>query len=138
MPLPGLPADHMDALMRLLLPTARREVDLSGGFLPFGVSMALDGEVEMLTADPAGSEQDQLDDLRQQARTRAVRGELLAVGVCADVTVTRGSFTQAIRIELEHRDAEPVTWVAPYTSSDEQLGWGELISAPGERIIWPR
>ena len=135
-PLPGEPSDHMDALMRLLVPAARREIDRSGGFLPFGVSMALDGEVEMLSADPSGSELEQLEDLRALARARAGQGELLAVGVCSDVNVA-GRTLQAIRIELEHRDADPVTWMVPYLNTVEELGWGEPVPAPGERLIWP-
>ena len=122
--------------MRFLLPAARREVDLSGGFLPFGATMTPHGQVEMLSADPEGSEQAQLDDLREEARARAGQGELLAVGVCSDVTVTDNAFPNAIRIELEHRDAEPVTWVAPYRITDDELGWGEPASVPGERRTW--
>jgi len=121
--LPGDPEDHMEALLRFLLPAARREVDEAGGFLPFGASMSPDGQVELLgPPDDRETAEQQLDDLRTLARER--RGHLLAVGVCSDVTVTRGPFPEAIRVELEHRDAEPVTWLQPYLNTDEELSWG--------------
>lgn len=125
----------MEALLRFLLPAARREVDRAGGFLPFGASMAPDGEVELLGAGgEGGTEEEQLADLRAAARARA--GQLLAVGVCSDVTVARGAFPEAIRVELEHRDAEPVTWLQPYRNTDDELTWGDRISLPGERRTW--
>lgn len=134
MELPGDPADHMEALLRFLLPAAQREIDRSGGFLPFGASMAPDGEVKVLDAGGGASEQEQLDALRDDARLRA--GGLLAVGICADVNVTRGAFPEAIRVELEHRDAGPVTWLLPYRNTDDELTWGDRVSMPGERRTW--
>jgi hypothetical protein len=132
---PGEPHEHMDALLRFLLPAARREVDEAGGFLPFGATMAPDGQVELLgPADADDAPQEQLDTLRALARER--RDHLLAIGVCTDVTVAAGSFPEAIRVELEHRDADPITWLQPYRNTDEQLSWGERASLPGERRTW--
>jgi hypothetical protein len=125
----------MEALLRFLLPAARREVDEAGGFLPFGASMAPDGQVELLApADGGDAAQEQLEDLRALASER--RGHLLAIGICSDVAVTRGAYPEAIRVELEHRDAEPVTWLQPYRNTDEELTWGEKVSLPGERRTW--
>ena len=133
--LPGEPRDHMDALLRFLLPAARREIDEAGGFLPFGASMAVDGQVELLgPADGEDPIDEQLDTLRALARER--RDHLVALGVCSDVTLSRGDFPEAIRVELEHRDGEPVTWLQPYRNTDEELAWGERVSGPGERRTW--
>jgi hypothetical protein len=125
----------MDALLRFLLPAARHEIDMAGGFLPFGASMAADGQVELLgPADPDETEDDQLDQLRTLARER--RGHLIAVGLCSDVTVARGTYPEAIRVDLEHRDADPVTWLQPYRNTDQDLTWGDRVSLPGERWTW--
>lgn len=133
--LPGAPHDHMDALLRFLLPAARREIDEAGGFLPFGASMAVDGQVELLgPADGDDPIDVQLETLRALARER--REHLVALGVCSDVTVTSGGFPEAIRVELEHRDTDPVTWLQPYRNTDEELTWGERQSLPGERRTW--
>ena len=96
----------MDALMRLLLAYARAAVATDDGFAPFGASMAPDGELETSSAE-------ELDVLREELRGRADRGELLAVGVCTDVVVDVPA-SRAIRVELEHRDAEPLTCVLPF------------------------
>jgi len=134
MELPGDPGDHMEALLRFLLPSAQQAIDRAGGFLPFGASMASDGEVQVLDPGVGGSEQEQLDSLREDARVHA--GSLLAVGICTDVTVTRGAFPEAIRVELEHRDAGPVTWLLPYRNTDDELTWGDQVPMPGEPRTW--
>ena len=118
----------MDALMRLLLAYARAAVATDDGFAPFGASMAPDGELETSSGE-------ELDVLREELRGRADRGELLAVGVCTDVVVDVPA-SRAIRVELEHRDAEPLTCVLPFRLGEERPAWGELTSMPGERRTW--
>jgi hypothetical protein len=134
--LPGDPRDHMDALLRFLVPFAQRQIDRAGGFPPFGASMAPDGELKAITVDE-GDAQQQLDRMRDDARADAADGILLAVGICCDVNVTTGGFTEAIRVELEHRDAEPVTCVLPYRNTDDELTFGEILAIPGDRRTWP-
>ena len=75
--------------------------------------------------------------VRDGLRERATRGELLATGVVAGVTIEGGSYDLGIRIELEHRDAEPVTWVVPYRSDDERYVEGTPLTIESERHIWP-
>jgi hypothetical protein len=118
----------MDALMRLLLAYARTAVAADDGFAPFGASMAPDGELET-------SASGELDGLREELRRRADRGELLAVGVCTDVVLDVPA-SRAIRVELEHREAAPLTCVLPYELGEERPTWGELTSMPGERRTW--
>jgi hypothetical protein len=119
----------MDALMRLLLAYARRAVSEGDGFAPFGASMAPDGELETAPDDEIGAVRDGL-------RSRAARGELLATGICSDVVLDEREFPKAIRVELEHRDADPVTCVLPYRSEVDRAAWGELAAMPGERRTW--
>ena len=127
--LPGDPRDHMDALMRLLLAYARRAVSAGDGFAPFGASMAPDGELET-------APDDDVDALREALRSRANRGELLATGICSDVVLDEQEFPKAIRVELEHRDAEPLTCMLPYRFEADRAAWGQLTSIPGERRTW--
>jgi len=127
--LPGEPRDHMDALMRLILAYARRAVSAGDGFAPFGAWMAPDGELETAPHDEIGAVRDAL-------RSRADRGELLATGICSDVVLGEEEFPKAIRVELEHRDADPLTCVLPYRVESDRAVWGELTSMPGERRTW--
>lgn len=137
--LPGEPSDHMEALLKVLLSAAHREVDRAGGFLPFGASMAPDGEVELLDAGGTGRNKERTQEeqlLALRASARAGRDRLLAVGVCLDVALARGAYPEAIRVDLEHRDADPVTWLQPYRNTDDELTWGERVPMPGERRTW--
>lgn len=123
----------MDALLGFLLPLARRQIDEQGGFHPFGASMSPDGELRMLASEAEPGD-GQLDALRTDAKTRAI--DLIAVGICADVTLPPGDFPEAIRIELEHRDADPSTCLVPYRNSDEELTFADPVRLDGERRSW--
>jgi hypothetical protein len=127
----------MDALLRFLVPFAQRQIDRQGGFLPFGAAMAPDGELEALTVEAGDTTlEEQLQAIRDGARDRADTGEVMAVGICSDVSVTAGGYQEGIRVELEHRDAEPITCVLPYRNTDEELVFGEIVAMPGARHTW--
>ena len=135
-PVPGEPREHMDALLRFLVPFAQRQVDLYGGFPPFGASMAPDGELEVLTPEEGTTVEQQLEEVREHARERAGDGALLAIGVCSEVDLPPGEFEEGIRVELEHRDADPITCVLPFRSTDDELTYGEIVALPGHRHTW--
>jgi len=71
-----------------------------------------------------------------RAAILAVLAVLLAVGVCSVVVISEDAFPTAIRVELEHRDADPLTCVLPYRIDDGGASWGELASMPSERRTW--
>jgi len=122
--LPGEPREHMDALLKLMIPTARRRLVENGEVVPFGASMALDGQL-----DTVGGV---LDELYEGLRASAEAGNIVASAVCVDVQLSDHPFDDAIRVELEHRDAEPLTCLLPYRRADDALEYGELIAFPGE------
>lgn len=137
--LPGDPSDHMNALLKVLLPFARDSVGDHGGFFPFGASLALDGELEAAAAYEGNDEptpDEVLVTIRESVRERAGRGELIASGVCSGVTIEEGEFPLGIRVELEHRDGEPITCVVPYRDDGGGYEWGAPFSFPGERRTW--
>jgi hypothetical protein len=141
-PLPGEPRDHMNALLRVLLPFARDAIGEHGGFFPVGISMAPDGEVEVVdlpTIEPATSADAVLAEIRSGLRARAERREVLAVGVASGVrlhTPEDEAFPLGIRVELEHRDADPITCVIPYRETEVGYEYGEAIAFVGERRTW--
>ena len=136
----GNPDDHMRALLGVLLPFARDAIAERGDVFPFGATMLPDGEMQAAATwhgegTPASDEV--LVAIRTGLRERAVRGELLATGVAAGVTIEGGAYDLGIRVELEHRDAEPVTWIVPYRSDDERYEEGAPFTVAGERHTWP-
>jgi hypothetical protein len=138
---PGDPADHLRALLAVLLPFARDAIGEHGDVYPFGGTMLPDGELqaaETWGGDGVPIAQDVLDAVRAGLRERAARGELLATGVVAGVAIEGdATYDLAIRVELEHRDAEPVTWIVPYRSDDERYEEGTPFTVESERHTWP-
>lgn len=135
-PLPGEPREHMDVLLSFLIPFARQALERDDGFFPFGASMAPDGELHAVggyegPGKPTASQVFEL--IVHGLRERARLGEVLATGVCVDVDLTEKEFPLGIRVELEHRDTDPVTCVVPYRRGDEGYEFGEMIAFEGER-----
>jgi len=129
----------MDALLRVLVPFAKRSLDEHGTFFPFGASMAPDGEVEALvgeTSAQAPPADEVLELLYVGLRARAAAGELLAAAIATDVTIPQGEWREGIRVELEHRDADPITCVLPYREGDEGYDYGTLVALTGQRRTW--
>jgi len=138
-PTPGAPRDHMNALLALLVPFARDTIGEHGEFFPFGATMLPDGELQTAatwegTETPAADAV--LDTLRSGLRSRADRGELLAIGVVAGVTLEEGEYPLGIRVELEHRDGDPITCVVPYRETDEGYEYGAVFAFDGQRRTW--
>jgi hypothetical protein len=137
--LPGEPRDHMDALLRVLIPFAQRSLAEHGTFFPFGASMAPDGEVEALvgeTSEEVPPAAEVLDLLYLGLRARADAGQLLAAAIATDVTIPEGEWPEGIRVELEHRDADPVTCVLPYREREDGFDYGTLVAFTGQRRTW--
>jgi hypothetical protein len=130
----------MNALMRVLLSFARDSIQRYGGFYPFGASMASDGELDTATGpgnrDGEAEPEDVLESIRTSLRRRADDGELVAVGVCSEVTIDDGEYPLGIRVEMEHRDDEPVTCVVPYRQAGESFEYGDVFAYVGERRTW--
>ena len=136
----GEPDDHMRALLGVLLPFARDAIAEHGDVFPFGATMLPDGEMQAAATwqgEGTPASEDVLLAIRTGLRDRAARGELLATGVAAGVTIGGGTHDLGIRVELEHRDAEPVTWIVPYRSDEERYEEGTPFTVEGERHTWP-
>src|SRR4249919_2578133 len=100
--LPGEPVDHMNALLRLLLPFARSSITTDGTLEPLGACMATDGELETAQADGAPS--DAVEEIRAGFRGRADHGELVAAGICTAVVLDGDGWPGGVSVQLEHRD----------------------------------
>jgi hypothetical protein len=140
MSLPGEPRDHMNALLGVLLPFARDAIAEYGTFFPIGATMASDGELEAAGGDAAGvrpNAEALLGSIRDGFRARAAQGELLATAVASDVAIPEGEYPLGIRVELEHRDGDPITCVVPYRAADDgAYEYGEAVAFTGDRHTW--
>jgi hypothetical protein len=140
MSLTGGPRDHMNALLGILLPFARDAIAEHGTFFPIGATMSPDGELQAAGGDARGADPTAdalLDSIRGGFRSRADLGELIATGVATDVTIPQGEFPLGIRIELEHRDGDPITCVVPYRETTAgAFEYGDIVAFEGNRLTW--
>jgi len=134
-------ADEMDALLDALVGFARKMLVQRSAFYPFAAEVTSDGRVQMVTADLDAAEPPSevvLAALHERLRGDASRGEVRAAGTCADVRIEAddgdGS-SDAIRVEIEHRDADPVRVFLPYVvEAPGRVVFGELRAEPGPHV----
>jgi len=104
---------------------------------PFGAAVSADGQVGMLAAEPGAGDrplsQEVLDALYEGARQSCATRR--AVAFATDV---KASDSDAIRVELEHREGTALTLVVPYSRSrmKKTVTLGQMSGGPGERRIW--
>lgn len=108
--------NDLDVLLNSVLPFAEQTLAKYGELFPFGAGVDVGGQVAMLAADsglgehPASNQV--LDALYEGARAEAASHR--AVAFVADV---RANGSDAVRIELEHREGVALVLLIPYSRS---------------------
>ena len=132
---------EIEQLLNFLLPVAEEELSREGEFYPCAAMVAADGELKSVTA-PAGEDPEVgelLVALHEELRAQAASGSIRASGIAADVTLTdpdSGETTDAVQLELDHADGDPVDIYVPYETSGSEVKFGELVSAAGREPIF--
>jgi hypothetical protein len=129
--------DDLDGLLSATLPFAQQMLDDHGEFFPFGATLGDDDQVQIVSGGPDLGEHPasaQVLAVLTQGM-RAARGALRATAIVSDV---RLADTDAISVELEHRDGHAVEVLVPYRAKRFLRGvdYGERTSQPGVRAIW--
>src|SRR5215203_1838354 len=133
---PNDAGDDLDALLDHLIQHALEQVEKEGDFHPFAAAIDTDGELRMVGMEPENedpSPQEIVDQLVASLAASAVRGEIRASGVCANVTLPGPDGedygeSEAVVVQLEHRDDDPVDIALPYEAHGDHLHTGELIA----------
>jgi hypothetical protein len=128
----------LDGLLSATLPFAQQQLDKRHGFYPFGAVVGADGTVHP-TMGYDGHEvpasEDLLRLLIEGARNQS--GEIRAAAFVADVKLPDEP-TDAIRVELEHREGIALAVLVPYVA--HTMGGGityqPLRAVSGQRRIW--
>jgi hypothetical protein len=131
-------AQHdLDRLVNAAIPFAAQMLDERGEFFPYGVSLDSAGEERMVAADPENGERPAsaavlttlVEGLRRQ------RDSLRAVALVADVRLPD---SDAVRVELEHRDGQAIAVFLPYRKKRLRSGvnLGELRAGPATPQVW--
>ncbi|MBB5785458.1 hypothetical protein [Jiangella mangrovi] len=131
---------ELDALLTGVLPFARQQLDAHGAFFPYGMIVGHDREGRLVSAwDGDGDEAPAAPELLEllYIGVQQQAGDLRAAAFVAQVVVD-GS--DAIRVELEHREGAAIAVLLPYAGAEPGGGgveYGELSAGPGEHQVWP-
>ncbi|HEY3140420.1 MAG TPA: hypothetical protein VGJ86_04790 [Acidimicrobiales bacterium] len=142
--------DDLDGLINASLPFAQQMLEAHGEFFPYGAAVDDSGETRMVAAD-AGQYVQPGKQLRRAGHMRFSNTELLdllldglrrdrdsirAVAVVSDV---RLADSDAVRVELEHREGHAIAVLLPYKKKRRLrrgVEYGDLVAAPGEHRVW--
>lgn len=129
---------ELDALLAGVLPFARQQLDAHGTFFPYGMIVTPDGEGRLVSAYDGETESSAPELL--ELLYLGVQGQAGELRAAAFVAAVQADGSDAIRVELEHREGAAITVLLPYTTPRRRRGtveYGELSAAPGERRVWP-
>jgi hypothetical protein len=130
----------MDALLNAALPFAKQQLTKHGEFFPYGVAMSRDGQIALI-AGYTGTERppstEVLDILYEGLRSKAEQNR--GAAIVADFRL-QGEATDAIQVEVEHRDGIALKVFLPYRKKrfGGGLETGPMRAEGGERRIWSR
>jgi hypothetical protein len=125
----------LDQLFSASLEAAAQLISVDGEFYPFAVAMTAAGELVAPAVDPEVDTPtaERVVDLLVAALIDG-RDAIVGAAIASDVTLAAdGGGRDAIRVDLEAPDAEPVTVVVPY---DAGPVLGDPMGMPGERRIF--
>ncbi|HEV7208792.1 MAG TPA: hypothetical protein VGN54_08635 [Mycobacteriales bacterium] len=125
---------QLDVLAEICAKFAAEQLERHDEFYPFAATIA-GRQVQMVAAEtteerPAADAVITLlaEGLRRQARA----GEIDGCAIAADVRVVDGDRTRdALRLDVEHRGAPPITVFLPYTRPGGQVEFGDPLTEPG-------
>ena len=129
--------DDLDGLLNTALPFAQQMLDEHGEFFPYGVALDEAGDQRMLAGDPGqGEHPASLDVLATLVEgLRRERASLRAVAFVSDI---RLSDSDAVRVELEHRDGHAMAVFLQYKTKRFRrvVEFGGLSAGPTSPRVW--
>jgi hypothetical protein len=137
------PTDEIQELLNVLLPAAERMLAEHGEFYPYAVALDSGGEIAPVRPEVEDEEHPDVTEvlvtLHEDLREQAAEGAIRASGIAADVTLTdpdTGETTDAVQVELDHAEADPVDIYVPYESQGDGVKFGELVAAQGREPVF--
>jgi hypothetical protein len=121
-------------LLNHILEFAQSQLGKRGELAPFGASVDLEGQLQMVAV---GEHMPSAAMLEMLVRVTAdQRASLRAVAFASDVRLKDGG--DAIRCESEHRDGVAIDCLLPYRKKrfGRGIDYGELQAAPGTPRVW--
>ena len=132
----GLPEDaqvELDKVLTAAVSFAQRMLEGHGAFYPYAVGLNQAGETEMATV-PAGSE----DALQVLLAGLIMQRASLNAGAVVAAVHLESIESDAVRVDIEHREGAALTLVIPYTRKKlrRKIDWGDMQSMVVDPRIW--
>lgn len=137
------PREAMNQILHTAADLAFELIEKNGEFVPFAVVIDRENELRMIAL---GDDQLEDDGEKDLAKVReilidfATKGELLTSAVISDVRVRMdesGEVTDAVRVEIEHAEDQPITVILPYRLKESAVEQHiEPYLEPGEGLIF--
>ncbi len=128
----------LDELVDHLFGFAELTLKRHGEFYPFAAHMTEDGQVVSVAVDMDDDQPESVAVIDELVAVLRATPSTRAVGVCFDAVVDLGDGpTDAVRADLEHRDADPISVILPYRLRRlRSPSFGEVVAAPGEARVY--
>jgi hypothetical protein len=130
--------DDLDGLVDAVLPFGQQMLAEHGEFLPYGAMVSADGQVRMLAAshgeDQRPASTQLLHTLYSAAQSTSTTTR--AAAFVSDVRLGGSTPSDAICVELEHRDGIALTVLLPYRHKRRKVEYGDMSAQTGDRRIW--
>ena len=136
------PKSQCQDLLNAVLPFAKKMLSEHGEFYPFGASMKPNGQVVQAAAYDGQEHppsQALIDLIRESFRADAKKGAIIASATVYNVrTIPPGgnSKTDAVAVELDHRDSYSVVVLIPYALSPGSVQFGQTFAQRGKFEIF--
>ena len=134
---------HLEALIDATLPFAELMLKKHQEFFPYGAAMSSNKEIRNIggyTGEEHPPSLDIIDLLRKAYKKEGAEGKTMACALAYDIrTIPPGKSekTDAVAIELDHRDGMSIIMIYPYKFSPEKvLIWGDGYAVEGKYEIF--
>ena len=110
--------------------------------VPYATVQRKDGSRFVLMAglpDPATAGDEWPDRAKEVLKRRAERGEIVACALISTALTptSDGGCVATIRVDVEHRFADPVIAAVPYRKGDDGVEFGEVQLGAGTSVVFP-
>ncbi|MDF7827067.1 hypothetical protein P4B35_23795 [Pontiellaceae bacterium B12227] len=136
---------QLESLIDEALPFAEMMLKNHQEFYPFGVTMSPDKEIGNVggwTGEEHPPSMDLINLLRKSYKKDGAEGKIMACALIYDIRTIppkQTEKTDAVAIDLDHRDGMSITMVYPYKLNEEKIPvWGEPFAVAGKNLIFAK
>ena len=134
---------ELDEMLSAVMPFAKQMLEKHGEFYPYGASMSTEGKISSVggyTGSEHPKSTELIDMLKSAFRRDANAGKIRACAVVYDIRVVPPGQTQrtdAVKVDLDHRDGASIVVVYPYViAPDKSVAFGQSFAEKGKNTIF--